>query len=100
LQYLSQISIDFIYQNYEPIIEKEEGPANHQEFTEQNIKDYYCLKCNKVKNSIRVSGNKVDAESILKLIGGFDGLASILAKMEVMEKTIKRMEAQLPQQPR
>jgi hypothetical protein len=99
LQYLSRIDIDLIYQNYEPIIEKEEGPPNHHEFTEQNIKDYYSLRCNKVKNSVRVSGNKADAESILKLIGGFDGLASILSKMDIMEKTIKHLEAQLAQQP-
>ena len=97
---MSQIDLDFISHNYEQIIEKEEGPINHQEFTEQNIKDYYSLRCNKVKNSIRLSGNKADADSIIKLIGGFDGLASILSKMDVMEKTIKRLEAQLAQQPR
>ena len=96
MQYLSQIDIDFIYQNYEPIIEKEEGPVNHQEFTEQNIKDYYSLRCNKVKNSIRVSGNKADADSIIKLIGGFDGLASLLAEMAIIKNTINRLEAQLP----
>jgi hypothetical protein len=100
LQYLSRIDIDFIYHNYEPIIEKEEGPINHQEFTEQNIKDYYSLRCNKVKNSVRVSGNKADADSILKLIGGFEGLASLLAEIATMKNTIKRLEAQLPQQPR
>ena len=41
LQYLSQINFDFISQNYEQIIEKEECPVNHQEFTDQNIIDYY-----------------------------------------------------------
>ena len=100
MQYMSQIDIDFISHNYEQIIEKEEGPINHEEFTEQNIKDYYSLRCNKVKNSIRLSGNKADADSIIKLIGGFDGLASLLAEMAIMKNTIKRLEAQLPQQPR
>ena len=75
MKYMSHIDIDFISSNYEPIIEKEEGQVNHQKFTEQNIQHYYILRCGLVKKSVRISGNKADADSILKVTGGFDGFA-------------------------
>lgn len=68
-------------------------------FTDQNIKDLYWLKSQLVsKNLKRVNpGDTATPDpafaSLMSLLGGFDGLSSLLSEVAIMKTTIKALNS-------
>ena len=99
--------MELIFKTYESVIEE----ATVQEyFTPDNINDLYQLKAMLVRKSseeLKAPVNEDDTKqhlkvqkkqlkSVLDLLGGYEGIAQIIAGNAIMKQEIKILKARIP----
>jgi hypothetical protein len=93
------LDLELVFKTYESSLDSAKDIP--EGFTEQNIKDLYWLKSQLVsKNLKRVQpGDTATPDpafgSLMSLLGGFDGLSSLLSEVAIMKNTIKGLNAEV-----